>query len=131
MLGKSNSLHVQYDFILRDKKLRRTKKSASKCRISYKKRILRILKMVEICITKTCPCNKRRFFFSVKIENFVPDFFFIFCFNICTQNIACSCTLEPPCQGGSNEYPQSMFWNNNKRISIPLPTPVLPYKRRV
>ena len=25
------------------------------------------------------------------------------------QNIACGYTLEPPCGGGSNEYPQSMF----------------------
>ena len=24
--------------------------------------------------------------------------------------------LEPPRQGGSNEYPQSMFWIKNKKI---------------
>ena len=23
--------------------------------------------------------------------------------------------LEPPCRGGSNEYPQSMFWSKNKK----------------
>ena len=25
------------------------------------------------------------------------------------KNIDCGYALEPPCQGGSNEYPQSMF----------------------
>ena len=27
------------------------------------------------------------------------------------QNIDCGYTLEPPRRGGSNEYPQSMFWS--------------------
>ena len=27
-----------------------------------------------------------------------------------TQNIDCMYSLEPPRRGGSNEYPQSMFW---------------------
>ena len=31
------------------------------------------------------------------------------------QNIDCGYTLEPPRRGGSNEYPQSMFWNTNKK----------------
>ena len=26
------------------------------------------------------------------------------------QNIDCEYSLEPPRRGGSNEYPQSMFW---------------------
>ena len=34
------------------------------------------------------------------------------------QNIDCGYTLEPPrrggSKGGSNEYPQSMFWSKNK-----------------
>ena len=30
------------------------------------------------------------------------------------QNIDCGYTLEPPCRGGSNKYPQSMFWSKNK-----------------
>ena len=30
------------------------------------------------------------------------------------QNIDCGYMLEPPRRGGSNEYPQSMFWNKNK-----------------
>ena len=35
------------------------------------------------------------------------------------QNIDCGYTLEPPQRGGSNEYPQSMFWSKNKKICIP------------
>ena len=30
------------------------------------------------------------------------------------QNIDCGYLLEPPRQGGSNEYPQSMFLQNKK-----------------
>ena len=54
-------------------------------------------------------------------------------FNIFTQNISCGYTLELPRQGGSNEYPQSLFWSKNKknRTGIPLHTPVLLYKSGV
>ena len=38
------------------------------------------------------------------------DIFLIF-----AQNIDCGYTLEPPRRGGSNEYPQSMFWSKNKK----------------
>ena len=31
-------------------------------------------------------------------------------FQISAQNIDCVHSLEPPQRGGSNEYPQSMFW---------------------
>ena len=31
-------------------------------------------------------------------------------FQISAQNIDCGYSLEPPHRGGSNEYPQSMFW---------------------
>ena len=49
------------------------------------------------------------------------DIFLIF-----TQNIDCGYTLEPPCRGGSNDYPQSSFWRRKKirKIGIPLHTPV-------
>ena len=40
-------------------------------------------------------------------------------FLIFVQNIDCRYTLEPPRRGGSNEYPQSMFWSKNKKIGIP------------
>ena len=45
--------------------------------------------------------------------NFQPkkfDFFLIF-----AQNIDRGYWLEPPHRGGSNEYPQSMFWIKNKK----------------
>ena len=32
------------------------------------------------------------------------------------QNIDCGYSLEPPWRGGSNEYPQSMFFSRNKKI---------------
>ena len=54
-----------------------------------------------------------RDFSSLKIENFqlkVFDIFLIF-----APNIDCGYTLEPPRRGGSNEYPQSMFWSKNKK----------------
>ena len=38
------------------------------------------------------------------------DIFLIF-----AQNIDCGYTLEPPQRGGSNEYPQSLFWSKNKK----------------
>ena len=38
------------------------------------------------------------------------DIFLIF-----AQYIDCGYTLEPPRRGGSNEYPQSMFWSKNKK----------------
>ena len=36
------------------------------------------------------------------------DIFLIF-----AQNIDCGYMLEPPRRGGSNEYPESMFWSKN------------------
>ena len=36
-------------------------------------------------------------------------------FHISAQNIDCGYLLEPPQQGGSNEYPQSMFLSRNKK----------------
>ena len=38
-------------------------------------------------------------------------------FLIFTQNIECGYSLEPPLRGGSNEYPQSMFWAEMWKIS--------------
>ena len=52
-------------------------------------------------------------FFRSKIDNFQRKKFDIFL--IFAQNIDCGYTLEPPRRGGSNEYPQSMFWRKNKK----------------
>ena len=45
-------------------------------------------------------------------ENFQKKNFVIF--HISAQNIDCGYSLEPP-PGGSNEYPQSMFLDRNKK----------------
>ena len=52
-------------------------------------------------------------FSALEIENFQLKKFDIFL--IFAQNIDCGYTLEPPRRGGSNEYPQSMFWSKNKK----------------
>ena len=44
-------------------------------------------------------------------------------FHISAQNIDCEYLLEPPRWGGSNEYPQSMFWAEIRKIMY---TPVKP-----
>ena len=49
----------------------------------------------------------------VKNKNFQKKIFDIFL--ILSQNVDCGYTLEPPRQGGSNEYPQSMFWIKIKK----------------
>ena len=49
------------------------------------------------------------------------DIFLIF-----AQNIDCGYTLEPPRRGGSNEYPQSMFWSKNKKNKYSPPYPSFP-----
>ena len=38
-------------------------------------------------------------------------------FLISAQNIDCGYSLEPPHRGGSNKYPQSMFWAETWKIS--------------
>ena len=38
-------------------------------------------------------------------------YFFLFLL----QNIDCGYSLKPPRRGGSNVYPQSMFWSKNKK----------------
>ena len=52
-------------------------------------------------------------------------------FQISAHNIDCGYSLEPPRRGGSNEYPQSLFWGEIRKITIPLLTPVLLYKSGV
>ena len=44
-------------------------------------------------------------------------------FLISAQNIDCGYSLEPPRRGGSNKYPQSMFWAEIRKIMY---TPVNP-----
>ena len=51
-----------------------------------------------------------KFVKNKKIPSNVFDIFLIF-----AQNIDYGYTLEPPRGGGSNEYPQCMFWSKNKK----------------
>ena len=67
--------------------------------------IIQILKHYE-----NMPMQYTEIFSPVKIEKIHGNIFDIF-----AQNIDCGYTLEPPRRGGSNEYPQSMFWSKNKK----------------
>ena len=39
-------------------------------------------------------------------------------FHMSAENIDCGYSLEPPCWGGSNEYPQSMFLSRNNKKNV-------------
>ena len=56
-------------------------------------------------------------FFRSKIENFQRKSFDIFLLLLqnMLQNIDCGYSLEPPRRGGSNVYPQSMFWSKKEK----------------
>ena len=53
-------------------------------------------------------------FYHQKNENFQIKNSDIF--HIAAQNIDCGYSLEPPRRGGSNKYPQSMFWAEIRKI---------------
>ena len=44
-------------------------------------------------------------------------------FPISAQNTDCGYSLDPPRRGGSNEYPQSMFWAEIRKIMYTLVNP--------
>ena len=56
-----------------------------------------------------------KMFSKAKIEDFIGKKNDIF--NNFAHNIDCGYTLEPPRQGGSYEYPLSMFWIKNRYIT--------------
>ena len=65
-------------------------------------------------IMQTCPCNVyplEPHFYIGKLGYAGVYLFFLFLL----QNIDCGYSVEPPRRGGSNEYPQSMFWSKNKK----------------
>ena len=67
-------------------------------------------------IRKTYPCNEYPFkphFYIAKLGYAGVYLFFLFLL----QNIDCGYWLEPPRRGGSNLYPQCMFWSKNKKNS--------------
>ena len=60
-------------------------------------------------ITKLCPCNVyplEPHFYITKLGYVGVYLFFLFLL----QNIDCGYSLELPRRGGSNVYPQTMFW---------------------
>ena len=62
----------------------------------------------ELFIVKIRSCNIQRFFTAVKMKISLDLFLDIF--NNFARNIDCGYKLKSPQPGGSNEYPQSMFW---------------------
>ena len=50
-----------------------------------------------------------------KKESFQIKFSIFFIFLL---DIDCGYSVEPPCQGGSNEYPQSMFLSRKKKNNV-------------
>ena len=67
-------------------------------------------------ITKTCLYN----FYSLKTQFYIVKLGFTgvyIIFLISPKNRDCWYSLEPPQRGGSNEYPQSMFWAEIWKIS--------------
>ena len=47
------------------------------------------------------------------------------------KNIDCGYTLEPLRRGGSNEYPQFIFWSKNKKNRYTPANPSFLYKSEV
>ena len=91
-------------------------KVLQKLAVNEKMMIVKIIKHL-ITITKTYLYNfdpLKPNFCIVKLGfTGVYNFFFLFLL----KNIDCGYSLELPCRGGSNEYPQSMFLiRNNKNI---------------
>ena len=69
-----------------------------------------------------CPLRKHAYSNILKIsppkaESFQKKTNLLFLY-ISAQNIDCGYLLEPPCRGGSNEYPQSMFLSRSKKINV-------------
>ena len=72
--------------------------------------------LIKRSITKTCLYNfdpLKPHFYIVKLG--FTGVYVIFL--ISAQNIDCGYSLEPSRRGGSNEYPQSMFWAEIWKIS--------------
>ena len=69
-----------------------------------------------VFITKTRLFKYTENFTTKKNENFQMKNSDIF--HISAQNIDCGYSLEPPCQGGSYEYPQAMFLSRNKKNNV-------------
>ena len=82
----------------------------------YVCRLLQICRCVLSSIPKTPLCN----FDPIKPHFYIVKLGFTGIYIICLfllKNIDYGYSLEPPRRGGSNEYPQSMFWAEVWKIS--------------
>ena len=72
--------------------------------------IIWLISQTPLTLSRNIPrCNfdpLKSHFYIVKLEFTGYTLFFL----ILLKNIDCVYSLEPPRRGGSNEYPQSMFW---------------------
>ena len=78
--------------------------------------LVKTVKVMSIHITKTCLYHidpLKPHFYTIKLG--FTGVYIIFL--ISAQNIHCGYSLEPPRRGGSNEYPQSMFWAEIWKLS--------------
>ena len=83
-----------------------------------------IMIVLVIPLRKLAHAIYRAFFKVVKIKFFKRKVLIYFL--VLLQNIDCG-----PWGGGSNEYPQSMFWRKKRKIGIPLHNAVLLHKSGV
>ena len=67
------------------------------------------------CITKTRLFKYIENFTSKNLKNFGLKTDIL---HVTGPNIDCRYSLEPPRRGDSNEYPQYMFLNRNKKINV-------------
>ena len=83
---------------------------------------MKLLHEENVPITKTRLFKYIENLTTKKMKVFRQKFWFFF-FHISAQNVDYEYSLEPPHRGGSNEYPQSMFWAEIRKIMY---TPVNP-----
>ena len=67
-------------------------------------------------IMKIRPFNIMALFMAAKNEKFQMKH--MICLLFFARNRDCGYPLEPPHRGGSNGYPQSMFYNRNKKNNV-------------
>ena len=111
-------LDIIFPGIFAGKQVLKIKKKNTKKKKKKKKKTTK--NKTKINITKTSLFKYIENFTSKKTENFqVKNSIF----HISAQNIDCGYSLEPPRRGSSNEYPQSMFLAEIRKIMY---TPVNP-----
>ena len=77
-----------------------------------------ILLWISQQFSKIYPLRKHAYSKILKISSPKTENFRINVFHISAQNMDCGYSLEPPRRGGSNEYPQSMFFSTNKKKNV-------------